>query len=47
MFGQIGAGQWLRSAAAAMTVALCAACTLIAASRRAQMPNLAAASTRR
>lgn len=90
MFGQIGAGQWLRylvgtaelagaaglltprlaglaaaglaadmagasiinaavlhSAAVAMTVPLCAAFTLIAACRRAQIKNLAAAITRR
>jgi uncharacterized membrane protein YphA (DoxX/SURF4 family) len=90
MFGQIGAGQWLRylvgtaelagaaglliprlaglaaaglaadmagasiinaavlhSAAVAMTVALCAAFTLIAATRRAQIRDLAAAVTRR
>jgi putative oxidoreductase len=90
MFGQIGAGQWLRylvgtaelagaaglliprlaglaaaglaadmagasiinaavlhSAAVAMTVPLCAAFTLIAAARRAQIRDLAAAITRR
>ena len=90
MFGQIGAGQWLRylvgtaelagaaglliprlaglaaaglaadmagasiinaavlhSGAVAMTVPLCAAFTLIAASRREQIRNLAAAITRR
>jgi uncharacterized membrane protein YphA (DoxX/SURF4 family) len=90
MFGQIGAGPWLRylvgtaelagaaglliprlaglaaaglaadmagasiinaavlhSSAVAMTVPLCAAFTLIAASRRAQIRNLAAAITRR
>jgi putative oxidoreductase len=90
MFGQIGAGQWLRylvgaaelagaaglliprlaglaaaglaadmagasiinaavlhSGAVAMTVPLCAAFTLIAACRRAQIKNLAAAITRR
>jgi uncharacterized membrane protein YphA (DoxX/SURF4 family) len=90
MFGQIGAGQWLRylvgtaelagaagllipqlaglaaaglaadmagasiinaavlhSAAGAMTVPLCAAFTLIAATRRAQIRDLAAAVTRR
>ncbi len=37
----------LHSAAVAMTVPLCAAFTLIAASRREQIRNLAAAITRR
>ena len=37
----------LHSAAIAMTVPLCAAFTLIAASRRAQIRNMAAAITRR